>query len=49
MVSILKFEHLPNKNSNTHKELVINKKIDLNQGFENLHTLSYKNPSKQRI
>ena len=39
----LRFEHLANKSSNTHKELIINnKKIDLNEGFENLHTLSYK-------
>ena len=39
----LRFEHLAKKSSNTHKELIINnKKIDLNEGFENLHTLSYK-------
>ncbi len=42
----LNFDHLPTKvkkKQNTFKELIINgKKIDLNKGFENLHTTSYK-------
>lgn len=42
----LSFDHLPNKirkKQNTFKELIINgKKIDLNKGFENLHTTTYK-------
>ena len=41
----LNFDHLPTtvKNKqNTFKELIINgKKIDLNKGFEDLHTISY--------
>ena len=41
----LNFDHLPNKirkKQNTFKELIINgKKIDLNKGFENLHTTTY--------
>ena len=41
----LNFDHLPTKvknKQNTFKELIINgKKIDLNKGFEDLHTISY--------
>ena len=48
-VPSLKFEHLANKNSNTHKELVINKKIDLNQGLKTFIPCLIKNPSKQDL
>ncbi len=41
----LNFDHLNTKvknKQNTFKELIVNgKKIDLNKGFENLHTISY--------